>query len=198
MSQTRSANSPAMDLLQSGKATVKRTAKRSGRGGLDGKTSAPEGKADDLKRTFSDNLTRLLCQQKLTAAQFVKTVFHDDPVKRKWFLRLLREGVSRVHRGTEADLQALADRLGVSLTDLWNKNIGLQWEDRRHPYWRWAEKLLELLDDKNHRWLFQMIDDLHSLPSNSASGVEPDVFDEPSRPSKRGRSEPPLRQKVRR
>ena len=58
-----------------------------------------------------------LCQQKLTAAQFVKTVLHDAPAKRKWFLRLLREGVSRVHRDTEADLQALADRLDVSLTD---------------------------------------------------------------------------------
>jgi hypothetical protein len=135
------------------------------------KTPRKEGNPQAHKTLFVENLHRLLERRKVTPSQFAQSLFGDDPRKRKWFLRLAREGVSKVHKETLADLEEVAKRLGVELAEMWLVGTGAKVEDHRHRYWRYAEKLLDLLDG-GHRYLFDLIDHLYCAHIGASFGEE--------------------------
>jgi hypothetical protein len=128
------------------------------------KTPRQEGTAESHKKVFAEVLRRLLKRKRLTPRQFTDRLFRGRPEKNskhKWFLRLLREGVSKVHEDTQPDLEKVAHEFGVELDDLWDETTGAYNVNNRHRYWRYAEKFLELLD-AGHRYLFDLVDTVYA------------------------------------
>jgi hypothetical protein len=128
-------------------------------------------------------------------------------ISRRWYVRLLSNGLARIDKRTRPALERLAHHFGLGrIEDFWDPKLDrlrqravvdeqiLTWSTKVN--WPYAKKLLELLESGEYEHLKGLIDTLHALESLRVVHVA-GAASAPTRPENGG--EPgSIRQRLRR